>query len=92
MWLSVLAPVVPGSKCLYYISYQTLFCFVLRIVICFMKNTFTFKVFNFYGATFNLFSQDLPGLCFSNLQIRTLTEFEDNLSHSSVASTKFPFF
>jgi len=36
-----------------------------------MKNTLTCKVFNFYEATFNLFSQDLPGLCFSDLQIKT---------------------
>lgn len=45
-----------------------------------MKNTFTFKVFNFYEATFNLFSQDLPGLCFSNLQIKTSIGGKDILS------------
>lgn len=45
-----------------------------------MKNTFTFKVFNFYEATFNLFSQDLPGLCFSYLQIKTSVGGKDVLS------------
>ena len=32
-----------------------------------MKNTFTFNVFNFYESTFNLFSQDLPGIPQSHL-------------------------
>ena len=32
---------------------KLLFVSLLNIVICFMKNTLTFKVFNFYESTFN---------------------------------------